>query len=43
VPVTISVGVVTAPPGLRDAESFLATADALLYEAKRQGRNRVAC
>ena len=43
VPVTISVGVATAPPGLRDAESFLATADALLYEAKRQGRNRVAC
>jgi diguanylate cyclase (GGDEF)-like protein len=41
-PVTISVGVATAWPELRDAEAFLATADALLYEAKRQGRNRVA-
>jgi diguanylate cyclase (GGDEF)-like protein len=40
-PVTISVGVATAPPDLRDAEAFLAAADALLYEAKRQGRNRV--
>lgn len=40
-PVTISVGVATAPPDLRDAEAFLARADALLYEAKRQGRNRV--
>jgi diguanylate cyclase (GGDEF)-like protein len=40
-PVTISVGVATAPPDLRDAEAFLATVDALLYEAKRQGRNRV--
>jgi diguanylate cyclase (GGDEF)-like protein len=40
-PVTISIGVATAPPDLRDAETFLAKADALLYEAKRQGRNRV--
>jgi diguanylate cyclase (GGDEF)-like protein len=41
-PVTISVGVATASPELRDAEAFLSTVDALLYEAKRQGRNRVA-
>lgn len=40
-PVTISVGVATSTPGLRDAEAFLAEADALLYEAKRRGRNRV--
>src|SRR5690606_36063423 len=41
-PVTISIGVATAGPELRDAETFVATADARLYEAKRQGRNRVA-
>ncbi|MEB2343583.1 MAG: GGDEF domain-containing protein [Deltaproteobacteria bacterium] len=41
-PVTISVGVATAPPDLRDAEAFLAQADARLHEAKRQGRHRVA-
>lgn len=40
-PITISVGVAVAPPDLRDAEAFLACADALLSEAKRQGRNRV--
>jgi two-component system cell cycle response regulator len=41
-PITISAGVATAWPELRDAEAFVATADALLVEAKRQGRNRVA-
>ena len=39
-PVTVSVGGVPAAPG-RDAESIIAEADANLYRAKEQGRNRV--
>lgn len=40
--VTISVGVVTAEPGMDDESSaFIEKADTALYEAKKQGRNRV--
>lgn len=38
--VTLSVGVATLSPGL-DAAALLALADARLYAAKREGRNRV--
>jgi diguanylate cyclase (GGDEF)-like protein len=42
VPVTISAGVATAGREMRDADEFLAAADARLYEAKESGRNRTA-
>jgi diguanylate cyclase (GGDEF)-like protein len=42
VPVTISAGVATASREMRDADEFLAAADARLYEAKEAGRNRTA-
>ncbi len=38
---TISIGVAVAAPGDRDLDGLLARADAALYEAKRDGRNRV--
>lgn len=41
VQVTVSVGVACAAPGRDDAQQTLVLADRLLYEAKRQGRNRV--
>jgi diguanylate cyclase (GGDEF)-like protein len=43
--VTVSAGVATAPTGVEiEAEGVVARADAALYEAKQQGRNRVcAC
>jgi diguanylate cyclase (GGDEF)-like protein/PAS domain S-box-containing protein len=45
--VTVSIGVATAhPPGAADMGSpadLVAAADRMLYEAKRAGRNRVAC
>ena len=42
IPVTISVGLVSAPNhSVRDAMEFIAAADQALYEAKRGGRNRV--
>ena len=38
--VTVSIGVGALVPG-QDVDAWLRTADAALYEAKRQGRNRV--
>jgi diguanylate cyclase len=40
--VTISIGVATLRPG-DDAQSLIGRADACLYAAKRNGRNRVIC
>ena len=40
--VTVSIGVATAAPGRVSAAALEAEADAALYEAKRQGGNRVA-
>lgn len=39
---TISLGLAVAPPGQAALASALAEADAQLYRAKRQGRNRLA-
>jgi len=39
---TVSIGVAELRPG-EDALALLARADAALYRAKQQGRNRVAC
>jgi len=42
IPVTISLGIVAIPEsGIADHNAFLAAADKALYEAKRNGRNRV--
>lgn len=41
VPVTISVGVAAIPDHTREAEKLVAAADAALYAAKAEGRNRV--
>ena len=42
VPITVSLGVAMIPDSrLNDVNSFIAAADAALYEAKRGGRNRV--
>lgn len=41
--VSVSIGVAAMVPGQeRSADALVARADAALYEAKRQGRNRVA-
>jgi diguanylate cyclase (GGDEF)-like protein len=42
VPVTISLGLAAMEQGMRDPEAFLRAADASLYAAKREGRNRVS-
>jgi two-component system cell cycle response regulator len=41
VPITISIGVASTVDGDFDAESLLRSADASLYEAKHNGRNRI--
>ena len=38
--VTVSVGVTSSTPERRDAQALVASADAALYRAKRNGRNR---
>lgn len=42
-PVTVSMGVALYGPEHADIDAMLAQADALLYEAKAGGRDRVAC
>lgn len=41
IPVTVSIGVTTAPSGFTSPAALLADADRNLYAAKRSGRNRV--
>jgi diguanylate cyclase (GGDEF)-like protein len=40
IPVTVSIGGVTASAPLLDADSMIAAADRALYRAKSLGRNR---
>jgi diguanylate cyclase (GGDEF)-like protein len=42
VPMTVSAGCATMPDNATDAERLLSAADAALYEAKRDGRDRTA-
>ena len=41
-PVTVSAGIATMPDNASDAERLMAAADGALYDAKRNGRDRVA-
>jgi two-component system cell cycle response regulator len=41
-PVTVSGGIATMPDNASDAERLIAAADGALYDAKRNGRDRVA-
>jgi len=41
-PITVSVGIATAPQDANNATRLLQTADTALYHAKRSGRNQVA-
>lgn len=43
VPVTISLGVSTATPAMKDLAVLLDRADTAMYQAKQAGRNRVRC
>jgi diguanylate cyclase (GGDEF)-like protein len=40
---TISIGIAAFPEDARNPETLLAKADAALYRAKNEGRNRIAC
>lgn len=42
IPVTVSLGVAQWNPTIRTIEEFVQAADVKLYQAKREGRNRVA-
>lgn len=42
IPVTLSIGIAQMTPEMTDPLAFIAAADERLYEAKRDGRNRVA-
>ena len=42
IPVTVSLGVAQWNPTIRSVDEFVQAADAKLYQAKREGRNRVA-
>ncbi len=42
IPVTVSMGVAEVVPGLRTPHELVKAADARLYEAKHEGRNKVA-
>jgi diguanylate cyclase (GGDEF)-like protein len=42
-PITVSIGVAEADPGMRGIEDAMRRADAALYAAKRAGRNCVRC
>jgi len=39
--ITLSIGVASQAPGAADPRALLSRADAALYQAKRDGRNRV--
>ena len=41
VPVTVSIGLATMPENALDGDRLLSAADAALYEAKRNGRDRI--
>lgn len=41
IPLTVSIGVAAVPPCPPDADALMAAADAVLYEAKRAGKDRV--
>ena len=41
-PVTLSIGTATLPDDASTADDLIAAADRALYQAKREGRNRVA-
>jgi diguanylate cyclase (GGDEF)-like protein len=40
-PITISLGIATYPSDGTDLEELIKRADAAMYEAKQQGRNKV--
>ena len=42
VDLSVSLGIAEADPDMTDIHALLKRADAALYEAKRDGRNRVA-
>ena len=43
IPATVSIGVATALPGMKDVSDLMKAADQALYDAKHAGRNRVIC
>jgi len=43
VPITASLGVCSRTPAMQRPDQLLNGADTALYQAKHQGRNRVAC